>query len=100
MFAVLGICYFFVCLHRISPTVIARDLVHEFGANATDLGLMSSAYFHLHDDRFDLHSSAENLHRQSNLKPCGFGKKKVTDHFFNFLQLFSFIRRCSSLALA
>lgn len=48
MFAVLGICYFIVCLHRISPTVIARDLVYEFGANATALGLMSSAYFYLY----------------------------------------------------
>ena len=48
MFAVLGIIYFFVCLHRISPTVIARDLVREFGANATALGLMSSTYFYLY----------------------------------------------------
>lgn len=48
MFGVLGICYFFVCLHRISPTVLARDLVHEFNANATALGLMSSAYFYLY----------------------------------------------------
>ena len=48
MFGVLGFGYFFVCLHRISPTVLARDLVHEFGANATALGLMSSAYFYLY----------------------------------------------------
>jgi sugar phosphate permease len=48
IFAVLGIIYFFVCLHRISPTVFARDLVREFGANATALGLMSSAYFYLY----------------------------------------------------
>jgi sugar phosphate permease len=48
MFGVLGIIYFFVCLHRISPTVIASDLVHDFGANATALGLMSSAYFYLY----------------------------------------------------
>jgi sugar phosphate permease len=48
MFGVLGVCYFFVCLHRISPTVMARDLIGEFGANATALGLMSSAYFYLY----------------------------------------------------
>lgn len=48
MFAVLGVLYFFVCLHRISPTVIARDLVLEFDAGATALGLMASAYFYLY----------------------------------------------------
>jgi sugar phosphate permease len=48
IFCVLGASYFFVCLHRISPTVIARDLVSEFGASATALGLMSSAYFYLY----------------------------------------------------
>ena len=36
------------CLHRIAPTVIARDLVREFGADATALGFMSSAYFYLY----------------------------------------------------
>ena len=48
IFCVLGASYFFVCLHRISPTVIARDLVSEFGATATALGLMSSAYFYFY----------------------------------------------------
>ena len=48
MFAVLGMLYFLVCLHRISPTVIARDLVLEFDAGATALGLMASAYFYLY----------------------------------------------------
>lgn len=48
MFGVLGMLYFFVCLHRISPTVIARDLVLEFDAGATALGLMASAYFYLY----------------------------------------------------
>ncbi|MEW6185108.1 MAG: MFS transporter [Thermodesulfobacteriota bacterium] len=48
MLGVLGIIYFLACLHRISPTVIARDLVNEFGADATALGLMASAYFYLY----------------------------------------------------
>ncbi|MEE9611038.1 MAG: MFS transporter [Desulfatiglandales bacterium] len=45
---VLGIVYFFVCLHRISTTVIAQDLALEFDADATALGLMSSTYFYLY----------------------------------------------------
>lgn len=48
MFCVVGVIYFFVCLHRISTTVIARDLVIAFDADATALGLMSSAYFYLY----------------------------------------------------
>jgi len=48
IFCVLAIIYFLACLHRISPTVIARDLVLEFSADATALGLMSSAYFYLY----------------------------------------------------
>ena len=48
MFWVIGSIYFLACLHRISPTVIARDLVFEFGAGATALGLMSSSYFYLY----------------------------------------------------
>jgi sugar phosphate permease len=48
IFCVLAIVYFLACLHRISPTVIARDLVLEFSADATTLGLMSSAYFYLY----------------------------------------------------
>ena len=44
----MGAIYFLACLHRISPTVIARDLVNEFGADATTLGLMASAYFYLY----------------------------------------------------
>ncbi len=48
IFLVLGIIYFLACLHRISPTVIARDLVRDFGADATTLGFMSSAYFYLY----------------------------------------------------
>ncbi|MBW1869324.1 MAG: MFS transporter, partial [Deltaproteobacteria bacterium] len=48
MFWVIGAIYFLACLHRISPTVIALDLVLEFGAGATALGLMSSSYFYLY----------------------------------------------------
>jgi sugar phosphate permease len=48
MLAIMGVIYFLACLHRISPTVIARDLVNEFGADATSLGLMASAYFYLY----------------------------------------------------
>jgi sugar phosphate permease len=48
MFGVLSILYFMACMHRISPTVIARDLIAEFNADATALGFMSSAYFYLY----------------------------------------------------
>jgi sugar phosphate permease len=44
----MGCIYFLACLHRISSTVIAHDLVSEFGAHATALGIMSSAYFYLY----------------------------------------------------
>lgn len=43
-----GITYFFCWMHRVSTTVIARDLVLEFDADATVLGLMSSSYFYLY----------------------------------------------------
>jgi sugar phosphate permease len=48
MFGVLSVLYFMACMHRISPTVIARDLIAEFNADATALGFMSSAYFYLY----------------------------------------------------
>ncbi len=48
MLGIMGAIYFLACLHRISPTVIARDLVNEFGADATALGLMASTYFYLY----------------------------------------------------
>ncbi|OGP51152.1 MAG: hypothetical protein A2Y79_03430 [Deltaproteobacteria bacterium RBG_13_43_22] len=48
MLGIMGLIYFLACLHRISPTVIAKDLVNEFGADATALGLMASAYFYLY----------------------------------------------------
>jgi sugar phosphate permease len=48
MLGVLGLIYFMACLHRIAPTIIAKDLVFEFGADATALGLMASTYFYLY----------------------------------------------------
>jgi len=48
MLGVLGLIYFMACLHRIAPTIIAKDLVIEFGADATALGLMASTYFYLY----------------------------------------------------
>ncbi|MCK4791858.1 MAG: MFS transporter [Desulfobacteraceae bacterium] len=48
IFGVIGAVYFLACLHRISPTVVALDLFLEFGADATALGLMSSAYFYMY----------------------------------------------------
>ncbi|HMK64568.1 MAG TPA: MFS transporter [Thermodesulfobacteriota bacterium] len=48
LLGILGLLYFLACLHRISPTIIARDLIQEFGADATALGLMASAYFYLY----------------------------------------------------
>ena len=48
VFAIGGIIYFFACLHRVSPTVIAHDLTLEFSLNATMLGLIASAYFYLY----------------------------------------------------
>lgn len=48
MLGIMGVIYFFACLHRIAPTVIARDFILEFGADATALGLMSSTYFYLY----------------------------------------------------
>ncbi|MDA8141105.1 MAG: MFS transporter [Desulfobacteraceae bacterium] len=48
IFLVLSFVYFLACLHRIAPTIIARDLVREFSAGATALGFMASAYFYLY----------------------------------------------------
>jgi len=45
MFAVVGAIYFLACLHRVAPTVIARDLAQAFNADALTLGMIASAYF-------------------------------------------------------
>jgi sugar phosphate permease len=48
IFGILSLIYFLACLHRIAPTVIAQDLILEFSADATALGIMASAYFYLY----------------------------------------------------
>jgi sugar phosphate permease len=45
---IIGILYFFVCLHRLSPTVIARDLTLSLHADAVILGIIASSYFYLY----------------------------------------------------
>ena len=45
---IIAILYFFVCLHRMSPTVIARDLVSSLNADAVTLGVIASSYFYLY----------------------------------------------------
>lgn len=47
-FAIVGSLYFLVCLHRVSPTVIARDLAVSFNADAVVLGIIASSYFYLY----------------------------------------------------
>ena len=48
LLGIVSVLYYFVCLHRVSPTVVARDLVQSFQADAVTLGLISSAYFYLY----------------------------------------------------
>ena len=45
---IIAILYFFVCLHRLSPTVIARDLALSLQADAVTLGIIGSSYFYLY----------------------------------------------------
>lgn len=45
---IIAVLYFFVCLHRLSPTVIARDLVLSLHADAVTLGVIASSYFYLY----------------------------------------------------
>jgi sugar phosphate permease len=45
---IIAILYFFVCLHRMSPTVIARDLALSLHADAVTLGVIASSYFYLY----------------------------------------------------
>ncbi|MCK9274135.1 MAG: MFS transporter [Syntrophales bacterium] len=47
-FAIVGSLYFLVCLHRVSPTVITKDLANSFNADAVMLGIISSSYFYLY----------------------------------------------------
>jgi len=48
VFGVISGCYLFVYFHRVSTSVIARDLLEAFHTNATALGFMSSMYFYLY----------------------------------------------------
>jgi len=48
LFSLIGTLYFLVCLHRVSPTVIARDLALSLHADAVVLGIIASAYFYLY----------------------------------------------------
>ena len=48
MFGVTGMIYFMAWLHRVAPTVVARDMALAFKADATELGLIASAYFYLY----------------------------------------------------
>ena len=48
IFSVLAAIYFIACLHRVAPTVIARDLAQAFNADAVVLGVIASSYFYLY----------------------------------------------------
>ncbi len=48
VFGAIASVYFFVYFHRVAPSVIVPDLMKEFQADATDLGLMASMYFYLY----------------------------------------------------
>jgi len=46
VFATLAIIYFFVYFHRVSPAVMAKDLMTAFGVGAASIGLLGSVYFY------------------------------------------------------
>lgn len=46
VFATLAIIYFFVYFHRVSPAVVAKDIMGTFGVGAASIGLLGSAYFY------------------------------------------------------
>ncbi len=46
VFGTFSAVYFFAYFHRVSPSVVAPDLMITFDANATALGFMSSMYFY------------------------------------------------------
>lgn len=46
IFCILAAAYILVYFHRMSPTVVATDLMRDLGAGATLTGLLSSAYFY------------------------------------------------------
>jgi sugar phosphate permease len=48
VFFIIALIYFFVYFHRVTPSVLAQDILKAFHANATALGFMSSMYFYLY----------------------------------------------------
>jgi MFS family permease len=48
VFLIICSVYFFVYFHRVSTSVIVKDLLDTFQTNATALGFMSSMYFYLY----------------------------------------------------
>ena len=48
VFFIIALIYFFVYFHRVTPSVLAQDILKAFNANATALGFMSSMYFYLY----------------------------------------------------
>jgi sugar phosphate permease len=48
VFLTICLVYFFVYFHRVSTSVIAKELLNTFQTNATALGFMSSMYFYLY----------------------------------------------------
>jgi sugar phosphate permease len=48
VFGTIAAVYFFVYFHRVAPSVIVPDLMRDFQADATALGIMASMYFYLY----------------------------------------------------
>ena len=46
LFIILAVQYLVVYFHRVSPAVVAQDLVNSFHISATALGVLASAYFY------------------------------------------------------
>ena len=46
LFLILSAQYLIVYFHRVSPAVVAQDLVSSFNISATALGVLASAYFY------------------------------------------------------
>lgn len=48
VYGIICLVYFFVYFHRVSTSVIAKDLLADLSADATALGFMSSMYFYIY----------------------------------------------------
>ena len=46
IFVVLALAYLLVFFHRLSPAVVALDMMRDLGASATLMGILASAYFY------------------------------------------------------